>query len=90
MLLGTNEKFGSDKCDIQPVPLINFENVLATSLNTVTDSKTDPKSDEQQQSHDNKQQIFTKELSKNRKEKGNTSSILVIDSVKEVKRTRQK
>ena len=89
MLLGTNEKFGSDKCDIQPVPLINFENVLATSLNTVTDSKTDPKSDEQQQSHD-KQQIFTKELSKNSKEKGNTSSILVIDSVKEVKRTRRK
>ena len=49
------------------------------SLNTVTDSKTYPKSNEQQQSHDNKQQISSKELSKNSKEKGSTNSILVTD-----------
>ena len=45
------------------------------------DSKTDPKSDEQQQSHGNKQQISSKELSENSKEKDGTNSILVTDSV---------
>ena len=78
-LLETFEKFGNDKRDIQPVSLINFENDLIASLNTVTDSKTYPKSNEQQQSHDNKQQISSKELSKNSKEKGSTNSILVTD-----------
>ena len=47
------EKFGNDKRDTQPVPLINFENDL-TSPNK-SNSETDPKSDEQQQSNDNKQ-----------------------------------
>ena len=45
------------------------------------DSETDPKSDEQQQSHDNKQQISSKELSENSKEKDGTNSILVTHSV---------
>ena len=78
-LLGIIEKFGNDKRDTQPVPLINFENDL-TSPNK-TDSEIDPKSDEQQQSHDNKQQISSKELSENSKEKDGTNSILVTDSV---------
>ena len=43
--------------------------------------KTDPKSDEQQQIHDNKQQISSKELSDNSKERDGTNSILVTDSV---------
>ena len=46
-----------------------------------TDSETDPKADEQQQSHDNKQQISSKELSENSKEKDGTNSVLVTDSV---------
>ena len=78
-LLGIIEKFGNDKRDTQPVPLINFENDL-TSPNKI-DSDTNPKSDEQQQSHDNKQQISSKELSENSKEKDGTNSILVTDSV---------
>ena len=78
-LLGIIEKFGNDKRDTQPVPLINFEKDL-TSPNK-TDSETDPKSDEQQQSHDNKQQISSKELSENSKEKDGTNSVLVTDSV---------
>ena len=41
-------KFGNDKRDTQPVPLINFENDSTTSPNKVTDGETDPKSDEQQ------------------------------------------
>ena len=78
-LLGIIEKFGNDKRDTQPVPLINFENDL-TSPNKI-DSDANPKSDEQQQSHDNKQQISSKELSENSKEKDGTNSILVTDSV---------
>ena len=78
-LLRIIEKFGNDKRDTQPVPLINFENDL-TSPNKI-DSETNPKSDEQQQSHDNKQQISSKELSENSKEKDGTNSILVTDSV---------
>ena len=54
-LLGIIEQFGNGKLDTQPVPLINFENDL-TSPNKIY-SETDPKSDDQQQSHDNKQQI---------------------------------
>ena len=42
-LLETIEKFGIDKRHTQPVPLISFENDLA-SPNKI-DSKTDPKSD---------------------------------------------
>ena len=61
MLLGIIEKFGNEKRDTQPVPLINFENDL-TSPNEI-DSETDPKSDKHQQSHDIKQQIYSKELS---------------------------
>ena len=72
-------KFGNDKRNAQPVPLINFENDL-TSPNKI-DSETDPKSDEQQQSHENKQQMSSKELSENSKEKDGTNSILVTDSV---------
>ena len=45
-LLGNIEKFGNDKRGTQAVPLINFEKYM-TSPNK-TDSKTDPKSDEQQ------------------------------------------
>ena len=45
------------------------------------DSETDPKSDEQQQSDGNKQQISSKELSENSKEKDGTNSVLVTDSV---------
>ena len=78
-LLGIIEQFGNGKLDTQPVPLINFENDL-TSPNKF-DSEIDPKSDEQQQSHDNKQQISSKELSENSKEKDGTNSILVTDSV---------
>ena len=74
-------KFGNYKRDTQPVPLINFENYLKTSPNKVTDSETDPKSDEQYQSHDNKEQILSKELTENSYEKGSTNSILVTDSV---------
>ena len=74
-LRGIIEKFGNDKRDTQTVPLINFENDL-TSPNKF-DSETDPKSDEQQQSHDNKQQISSKELSENSKEKDGINSILV-------------
>ena len=51
-----------------------------TSPNKI-DKKTDPKSDEQQQSHNNKQQISSKELSKNSKERDGTNSNLVTDSV---------
>ena len=45
------------------------------------DSKNDLKSGEEQQSHNNKQQISSKELSENSKEKDGTNSILVTDSV---------
>ena len=78
-LLGIIEKFEKNKRDTQPVPLINFENDL-TSPNKI-DSEADPKSDEQQQSHDSKQQISSKELSENSKKKDGTNSILVTDSV---------
>ena len=78
-LLGIIEKFGNDKRDTQSVTLINVKNDL-TSPNKI-DSETNPKSDEQQQSHDNKQQISSKELSENSKEKDGTNSILVTDSV---------
>ena len=78
-LLGIIEKCGNDKRDTQPVPLITFENNLK-SPNKIG-SETDPKSDEQLQSHDNKQQISSKELSENSKEKDGTNSILVTDSV---------
>ena len=78
-LLGTIEKFGNGKRDTQPVPLINFRNDL-TSLNKI-DSEADPKSDEQQQSHDNKQQISSKDFNENSKEKDGTNSVLVTDSV---------
>ena len=47
-------KIEINKRNTQPVPLINVENDLTTSLNKVTDSETDPQSDEEQQSHDNK------------------------------------
>ena len=77
-LLGIIEKCGNDKRDTQPVPLITFENNLK-SPNKIG-SETDPKSDEQLQSHDNKQQISSKELSENSKEKDDTNSILVTDS----------
>ena len=77
--MGIIGKFGDDKHDTQPVPLINFENDLR-SPNKI-DSDTNPKSDEQQQSHDNKQQTSSKELSENSKEKDGTNSILVTDSV---------
>ena len=46
-----------------------------------TDSETDPKADEQQQSHDNNQQISSKELSENSKQKDGTNEILVTDNV---------
>ena len=39
------------------------------------------KSDEQQQSHNNKQQTSSKELYENSKEKDSTNSILTTDSV---------
>ena len=55
-------------------------NDLTISPNTASDSETEPKSDEQQLSHDNKQQIFSKELSENSKVNF-TKSILVTDSV---------
>ena len=75
-------KLGNDKHDIQPVPQINFENDLTTSptgtYTIITDRETDPKSDELQQRHDNKQQISSKELSENSKENGSTKSVLVI------------
>ena len=54
-LLGIIEKFGNDKRDTQPVLLINFEKDM-TSPNKF-DSEIDPKSDEQQQSHGNKQKF---------------------------------
>ena len=54
-LLEIIRKLGNDKHDTQPGSLINFKNDLATSPNKVTDSETKPKSDEQQQSHNNKQ-----------------------------------
>ena len=73
-------KFGNDKRDTQPGPLINFKNDLTTSPNKLTDSKIYPKSDEQQQSHDNKQQTSSEELSENSKEKGSTNSVSVNDS----------
>ena len=76
-LLGIIEKCGNDKRDT-PVPLITFENNLK-SPNKIG-SETEPKSDEQLQSHDNKQQISSKELSDNSKEKDDTNSILVTDS----------
>ena len=73
-----------------PVPLINFENDLTTFPNKVTDKETDPKSDEEEQSHDNKQQISSKELSDSVKEKGSTNSILVTDSVTMPKQVHKK
>ena len=78
-LLGIIEKFGDDTRDTQSVSLINFENDL-TYPNKI-DSETDPKSDEQQQSHDNKQQISSKQLCENSKEKDGTNSILVTDCI---------
>ena len=45
MLLGITGKFGKDKRDTQPVPLINFENYSATFPNKLTDSETNTKSD---------------------------------------------
>ena len=78
-LLWIIEEFGNDKRDTEPVPLINFEKDL-TFTNKI-DRETDPKSDEQQLSHDNKQQISSKELSENSKKKDGTNSILVTDSV---------
>ena len=53
MLLEIFGKCGNDKCDSQSVPLTNFEYDLITSPNKLTDSETDLKSDEQQQSHAN-------------------------------------
>ena len=53
-LLETIGKFGNNKRNIQPVSLLSFENDLTASPNTVTDSKTNPKPDEQQQFHYNK------------------------------------
>ena len=47
MLLEIIGKFRNDKCNTQPVPLINFENDLTASPNKLTDSETDLKSDEQ-------------------------------------------
>ena len=55
MLLEIIGKFWNDKRDTQAVALINFKNDLTTSPNKVTNTYTDPKSDEQQQSHKNKQ-----------------------------------
>ena len=75
-LLETIGKLGNGKHNIQTVHLIIFEYNLTTSSYTVTDSEN-----KQQQSHDNKQQISSKELSENSKEKGSTNSILVTDSV---------
>ena len=74
-------KFENNKRDTEPVSLINFENHFTASLNKVTDSETDPKSVEKQQCHDNKQQISSKELSENSKEKGSTNLSLVTNSV---------
>ena len=71
-------KFGNEKRDTQPVPLINFENDLTTSPNKLYSNL---KSDEQQQSHNNKQQTSSKELYENSKEKDSTNSILTTDSV---------
>ena len=51
----TTGKYGNDKRNIQLVFLLSFENDLTTSPKTVTDTKTDPKSDEQQQSHNENQ-----------------------------------
>ena len=73
-----------------PVPLINFEIDLTTFPNKVTDKETDPKSDEEEQSHDNKQQISSKELSDSVKEIGSTNSILVTDSVTMPKQVHKK
>ena len=53
---------------------------MRTSPNKL-DSKTDPKSDEQEQNKDNKQQISSKELSENSEKKGNTNSIWVTHSI---------
>ena len=53
-LLEIIEKFGNDKRDTQPVPLIKFENDLTTSPDKLTGTETDPKSGEQQHSHDDK------------------------------------
>ena len=74
-------KFGNEKRDSQPVTLIKFLNGSKTSPNKVTDSETDPRSDEQQQSDDNKQQISSKDLIDSSKEKSSTNSILVTDNV---------
>ena len=74
-------KFGNDKRDTQPVPLISFENDLTTFPNKLTDSETGPKLDKQQQSHNNKKKISSKDLGENSKEKGGTKSILFTDSV---------
>ena len=78
-LLRIAKKFGNNKRDTQPVLLINFKNDL--TFPKEIDSQTDTKSDEQQQSRDNKQQISPKELSENSKEKDGTKPILVTDSV---------
>ena len=52
---------------------------MATSPDKI-DNETDAKPDEEQQCHDNKQQISSKELSENSKEKDVINSILVTDS----------
>ena len=83
-LLETIGKFGNDKRNIQPVSLLRFENDLTASPNTVIDGKTNPKPDEQQQIHYNKQQISSKELRKNIKKKGSNNHnnlILFTDGV---------
>ena len=58
---------------------MNIENDL--TFPNKTGSKTGSKSDEQPQSQDNKQQISSKELSENSKEKDGTNSVSVTDSV---------
>ena len=72
-LLEIIEKFGDGRRNTQSVPPINFKNGLTTSPNKDTDSKTDPKLDEQQQSHDNKQslkRVVQRNYAKTVKEKG--------------------
>ena len=54
---------------------------MITSPNKLTDSETDLKSDEQQQSHADWQQICSNELTENSKKEGGTNSVLVTDSV---------
>ena len=52
---------------------------MITAPDTVTNSETDPISDEQQQNHYSNNK-FHKELSQSSKEKGRTNSILVTNS----------